>query len=723
MSERWREILQQLTSELERQTEKLQQLQTENEQLREGVSADTSPASPSTTLRKCLDAISESREQSDEAMNHVEAPEDSPRSPKDGHDLEGVHSAGSGSDTEEAPVSPWDSEGKAAKARQDKVSVLTFAGPHSEGAASPREGWSCNGDHAARTTDGLPKIINKTQADAMLQAQFDIVREKHGHVEVTYAKKAWFVVNPQRSNKFAAWQVLTILALGWVITIVPFQVGLMEPTWGTMLMLSTIVDVIFFIDVILQFITMYPRPTQSGVVWEQKVSKIAKHYVKTWFALDAITLIPFDIIDLVFSGNSVEVGDFKATKIFRTLRLLKLMRILKTSRWLHRVEITISLPYQQFALFRFLCILLLVCHWLACIWAMTLQLADENKPRWIDDIQEIDVAWNIKTVESPVRTYISSLYFCTYTMTSVGYGDIGPKNILERVACTLIVLTAGLCWAYVLGEVCAIVSDMNAETQHFRKKMTELNRMMKEQNLPYSLRCRMRSFFLQNRYQALYVTRQKLRECMSPQLQSEICTAVNAPWIQKVSFFNTFMSIVQESESNGEDVDAHRACIADVSQALECGAFAQGERFDNVQVLYIVSKGIVALNSRVGTNGAVWGEDFVLSDTELIRPIKGCALTYLEVLFLTRDVFMKVIERRKKTCPMLGQIVRKFCIKLAVRRAFVAEAQRRVGLSDAPKRQGAILVRKSMIAPPTQIPPAQDIRPRHTLPGSLNEEC
>ena len=38
-------------------------------------------------------------------------------------------------------------------------------------------------------------------------------------------------------------------------------------------------------------------------------------------------------------------------------------------------------------------------------------------------------------------------------------------------------------------------------------------------------------------------------------------------------------------------MDAHRACIADVSQALLCGAFAQGERFDNVQVLYIVSKG------------------------------------------------------------------------------------------------------------------------------------
>jgi hypothetical protein len=43
-----------------------------------------------------------------------------------------------------------------------------------------------------------------------------------------------------------------------------------EPVVWPRLMLSTIVDGIFLIDVVLQFITMYPRPTQSGVVWEQK---------------------------------------------------------------------------------------------------------------------------------------------------------------------------------------------------------------------------------------------------------------------------------------------------------------------------------------------------------------------------------------------------------------------------------------------------------------------
>ena len=36
-------------------------------------------------------------------------------------------------------------------------------------------------------------------------------------------------------------------------------------------------------------------------------------------------------------------------------------------------------------------------------------------------------------------------------MTSVGYGDVGPKNVMERTVCTMMILTAGLCWAYVLG--------------------------------------------------------------------------------------------------------------------------------------------------------------------------------------------------------------------------------------------------------------------------------
>ena len=135
------------------------------------------------------------------------------------------------------------------------------------------------------------------------------------------------------------------------------------------------------------------------------------------------------------------------------------------------------------------------------------------------------------------------------------------------------------------------------------------------------------------------------------------------------------MQLVEVLEEEGIHTAPFRACIADISRELKVAAFAQREIFDNVQVLYILSKGLVALNSRVGQNGVVWGEDFVLSDTSLIRPVSGFALTYIEVFFLTREDFMGVVERRKVTCPQLAQIVRKYCIKIAVTRGIIAEAR------------------------------------------------
>ena len=69
-----------------------------------------------------------------------------------------------------------------------------------------------------------------------------------------------------------------------------------------------------------------------------------------------------------------------------------------------------------------------------------------------------------------------------------------------------------------------------------------------------------------------------------------------------------------------------------------------------------------------------------------------------------------------RTCPLLGQIVRKFCIRLAVRRAFVAEAHRRAGLDDAPKRQGA----SSVVTEPTHL--AVKMGDFHGFSGSFRED-
>lgn len=43
---------------------------------------------------------------------------------------------------------------------------------------------------------------------------------------------------------------------------------------------------------------------------------------------------------------------------------------------------------------------------------------------------------------------------------------------------------------------------------------------------------------------------------------------------------------------------------------------------------------------------------------------------------------MAVVERRKVTCPQLAQIVRRYCVRMAVRRGVMAEARRRLRLQE-----------------------------------------
>ena len=108
-------------------------------------------------------------------------------------------------------------------------------------------------------------------------------------------------------------------------------------------------------------------------------------------------------------------------------------------------------------------VLMLVCHWVACFWSMALNLGDGFEKSWYDTLE---------VSEGPrdsMSTYVAAFYFACYTITSVGFGDVVPKNVVERSMCSAILIVSGLAWAYILGEVGAIVSDMTSESQEFRR--------------------------------------------------------------------------------------------------------------------------------------------------------------------------------------------------------------------------------------------------------------
>ena len=108
--------------------------------------------------------------------------------------------------------------------------------------------------------------------------------------------------------------------------------------------------VFFLIDIFVSFYTTY---NENGVYVTDR-NKIREHYIHTWFPLDLIATIPFDLILMPF----LDATTLRWVRFSRLLRLAKFGKLLK--------------GVQHLSIFAAMTLLLTVFgmlgHWNACIW-------------------------------------------------------------------------------------------------------------------------------------------------------------------------------------------------------------------------------------------------------------------------------------------------------------------------------------------------------------------
>ena len=125
----------------------------------------------------------------------------------------------------------------------------------------------------------------------------------------------------------ATWDVLMLLLVSYCVVAMPLQVAfeaqLGETTRTVQLYFDAFFDVLFLLDVIINARTAF---TFEGVMVNNR-SAILRRYLRTWFLLDIMASVPFAWMEL-FAPETVD-GPWKLTRALRTLRVVKLMRVLK----------------------------------------------------------------------------------------------------------------------------------------------------------------------------------------------------------------------------------------------------------------------------------------------------------------------------------------------------------------------------------------------------------
>ena len=122
-------------------------------------------------------------------------------------------------------------------------------------------------------------------------------------------------------------------------------------------------------------------------------------------------------------------------------------------------------------------------HIATCVWIIIPKLLENSygnidfKGTWAEGLGKT----------SHAELYIISLYWCFTTITTVGYGDILPATIIEKIFTSIVMLFGVTCFAYITSAFTTILSQMDMDNSKSKQNLEILNQMYKKYHLPIDL--------------------------------------------------------------------------------------------------------------------------------------------------------------------------------------------------------------------------------------------
>lgn len=292
------------------------------------------------------------------------------------------------------------------------------------------------------------------------------------------------------------------------------------------------------IDILLSFNTGYVK--KGAIVMNRNL--ILKHYLKSWFFVDLISTFPFDWIinqSPFYQYNySTNDKDFtKAPKLLRVIKLtkffaiFKLLKLAKVQLYLYRIEdyLNNDLLGKLITISRMLVVLFFIAHWNACAWYfVTFHFIDEET--WLNKV--------ILVEDSQRELYVDSMYWSIYTMISVGYGDIKPICVKERIMTIFSMVIASGLFGYLIGQASTIIEKESQRNDKYREYKKNINFLLIKYKVPNDLKYRIRNYIeyaFDNQW--MYQQENDILDCLSLPLREEISHIVNWPAFQHCKIF------------------------------------------------------------------------------------------------------------------------------------------------------------------------------------------
>uniref|UniRef100_A0A3Q2CTG8 Potassium voltage-gated channel, subfamily H (eag-related), member 1a n=1 Tax=Cyprinodon variegatus TaxID=28743 RepID=A0A3Q2CTG8_CYPVA len=441
----------------------------------------------------------------------------------------------------------------------------------------------------------------------------------------------------------------------WVILILTFYTAIMVPynvsfktkqnnvTW---LVVDSIVDVIFLVDIVLNFHTTFVGPA-GEVISDPKL--IRMNYLKTWFVIDLLSCLPYDVINAFENVDEVSLLAIEEgiSSLFSSLKVVRLLRLGRVARKLdHYIE------YGAAVLVLLVCVFGLAAHWLACIWYS------------IGDYEVVDEETNIVRTDSwlyilgnsmgrPYRfnvssgiweggpnkdsLYITSLYFTMTSLTSIGFGNIAPTTDGEKIFAVAMMMIGSLLYATIFGNVTTIFQQMYANTNRYHEMLNSVRDFLKLYQVPKGLSERVMDYIASTWSMSRGIDTEKVLQICPKDMRADICVHLNR-------------KVFKEHPAFRLASDGCLRALAMEFQMIHCAPgdliYHAGESVDSL--CFVVSGSLEVIQDdevvAILGKGDVFGDVFWKEVTLAPACANVRALTYCDLHVIKRDALQKVLE-------------------------------------------------------------------------------
>ncbi|XP_060717102.1 cyclic nucleotide-gated cation channel alpha-3 [Tachysurus vachellii] len=378
-------------------------------------------------------------------------------------------------------------------------------------------------------------------------------------------------------------------------------------------------DVIYYIDTFIRsrtgFLEQGLLVKDSKMLWE--------HYKKTpQFKCDLISMIPTDLLMLQFGINSPEL---------RFNRLFKLARLFE---FFYQTETRTNFP-NTFRIGNLVLYILIIIHWNACIFFAISKTLGFGTDTWVyPNISEPmygRLSWK----------YTYCLYWSTLTLTTIGETP-KPARDIEYLFVVADFLIGVLIFATIVGNVGAMISNMNASRAQFQAKIDLIKQYLQFRKVNKDLEVRVVKWFDYLWRTDKTGNEKEVLKYLPDKLKAEIAISVHLETLRKVRIFQ----------------DCEAGLLIELVLKLQPQVFGPGDyvckKGDIGREMYIIKDGNLAVVADDGitqfvvlSDGAYFGEISILgikgSKAGNRRTANIRSVGYSDLFALSKDDLMEAL--------------------------------------------------------------------------------